>query len=136
MTADELARSYFTRAAKRMLALRVLLDAEAFPDVVREAQEIVELALKGMLRAVGVDPPKWHDVGTVLIEHRDKLPPEVQPQLGALAAISLRLRRDREAAFYGDVDLIPENVFDREAAERALSGAETVLRAVEAFGRA
>jgi hypothetical protein len=136
MTADELARSYFTRAAKRMLALRMLLDAEAFPDVVREAQEIVELALKGMLRAVGVDPPKWHDVGSVLIEHRDKLPPQLQPQLGAPAAISLRLRRDREAAFYGDVDLIPENVFDREAAERALSGAETVLRAVKAFGRA
>jgi HEPN domain-containing protein len=136
MTADELARSYFSRAAKRMLALRVLMDAAAYPDVVREAQEIVELALKGMLRAIGVDPPKWHDVGTVLIEHRDKLPSAVAAEADALAAISLRLRRDREAAFYGDIDLIPEHVFDRDAAERALAGAERVLRAVEPFGAA
>ncbi len=133
MTADELARSYFSRAAKRMLALRVLMQAEAYPDVVREAQEVVELALKGMLRGIGIDPPKWHDVGGVLIEHRDKFPAVLQPELQALADISLRLRRDREAAFYGDIDLIPERVFDRESAERALAGAERVLRAVRVF---
>jgi hypothetical protein len=33
MTADELARSYFWRAAKRMLALRVLFDAELVPTL-------------------------------------------------------------------------------------------------------
>lgn len=133
MTADELARSYFSRAAKRMLALRVLMDAEAYPDVVREAQEMVELALKGMLRGIGVDPPKWHDVGGILIEHRAKFPAALQPELDALAAISLRLRRDREAAFYGDIDLIPERVFDRDSAERAMSGAQRVLVAVRLF---
>lgn len=133
MTADELARSYFSRAAKRMLALRVLLEAEAYPDVVREAQEIVELALKGMLRGIGVDPPKWHDVGTVLIEHQDRFPPALQAELASLAEISLRLRRDREAAFYGDIDLIPERVFDKDSADRAMSGAERVLGAVRLF---
>ena len=133
MTSDELARSYFSRAAKRMLALRVLMDAEAYPDVVREAQEIVELALKGMLRAIGVDPPKWHDVGSILVEHRGKFPPALQGELDELAAISLRLRRDREAAFCGDIDLIPERVFDRESAGRAMSGAEQVMRAVRSF---
>ena len=35
-------------------------------DVVREAQEIVELALKGLLRQVGIEPPRWHDVGELL----------------------------------------------------------------------
>lgn len=133
MTADELARSYFSRADKRMLALRVLMDAEAYPDVVREAQEIVELALKGMLRGVGVDPPKWHDVGSVLIEHRAKYCAALQSELDALAEISLRLRRDREAAFYGDIDLIPERIFDRESAQRALSGAQRVIAAVRLF---
>jgi HEPN domain-containing protein len=133
MTADELARSYFSRAAKRMLALRVLTDAEAFPDVVREAQEIVELALKGMLRGIGVDPPKWHDVGSILVAHGAKFPPALQAELSGLAEISLRLRRDREAAFYGDIDLIPERVFDRESAERAMSGAERVMLAVRSF---
>ncbi|GAB4178227.1 MAG: hypothetical protein Fur0039_21930 [Rhodocyclaceae bacterium] len=133
MTTDELARSYFIRARKRMLALEVLMQAEAYPDVVREAQEIVELALKGMLRWVGIDPPKWHDVGTILVEHAAKFPPALQTQLPVLAQISLRLRRDREAAFYGEVDLIPEQVFGREAAEQAMSETETVLAALVHF---
>jgi HEPN domain-containing protein len=133
MTADELARSYFSRAAKPMLALRVLMDAEAFPDVVREAQEIVELALKGMLRGIGVDPPKWHDVGSILVAHGAKFPPALQVELSGLAEISPLLRRDREAAFYGDIDLIPERVLDRESAERAMSGAERAMRAVRSF---
>jgi HEPN domain-containing protein len=133
MTADELARSYFWRVDKRMLALRVLMEAEAYPDVVREAQEIVELALKGMLRGVGVDPPKWHDVGSVLIEHRAKFSAALQLEVDALAEISLRLRRDREAAFYGDIDMIPERIFDRDSAERALAGAQRVIAAIRLF---
>jgi HEPN domain-containing protein len=127
MTADELARGYFVRARKRFVALRTLFEVEAFPDVVREAQELVELVLKGMLRWVGIDPPKWHDVGSILVEERSKFPPEIQREIPALAEISLRLRRDRELAFYGDRDFVPEQVFGREAAERALADAERVL---------
>jgi hypothetical protein len=116
-----------------MLALEVLMQAEAYPDVVREAQELVELALKGMLRWVGIDPPKWHDVGTILVEHVDKFPPELQAELEDLARISLRLRRDREAAFYGEIDLIPEQVFDQAAARQALDDARQVLNALKHF---
>jgi len=133
MTADELARSYFNRSAKRWLALELLMQHEAFPDVVREAQEIVELVLKGMLRAVGIDPPKWHDVGQILLEHADKFPPGLQAELPHFAALSRRLRRDREAAFYGDTDLIPEQVFDRAAAQQALDDARRVLAGTRHF---
>jgi hypothetical protein len=69
-----LAESYLEKATKRLRVLDVLLEEEAFSDVVREAQELVELALKGILRYVGVDPPKWHDVGPIIAEHRDLLP--------------------------------------------------------------
>jgi hypothetical protein len=41
MTADELARGYLLRARKRMAALEALMQVEAYPDVVREAQELV-----------------------------------------------------------------------------------------------
>ncbi len=133
MTADELARSYFNRSAKRWLALEVLMQHDAFPDVVREAQEIVELVLEGMLRAVGIDPPKWHDVGQILLEHADKFPPALRTELADFATISRRLRRDREAAFYGDTDLIPEQVFDRSSAQQALDDARRVLADVPHF---
>jgi HEPN domain-containing protein len=69
-----LAQSYLQKARTRLKILQVLLDEEAFSDVVREAQEIVELALKGMLRQVGVEPPKWHDVGGFLLEFADRFP--------------------------------------------------------------
>lgn len=127
MTADELARGYFVRARKRLAALRTLMEQEAYPDVVRESQELVELVMKGMLRWVGVDPPKWHDVGSILVEQQSRYPATIREEIPVLAEISLRLRRDRENAFYGDIDLIPERVFGREAAERALADAEKVL---------
>lgn len=68
--------------------------------------------------------------GSVLVEHRTKFPLTLQSELNALAEISLRLRRDREAAFYGDIDLIRERVFDRDSAERAFVAAERVIAAV------
>jgi len=72
MTNRDLARSYIWKAETRIDALEALSKRENFSDVVREAQETVELALKGMLRAVGVEPPKYHDVGGLLMEHRDR----------------------------------------------------------------
>lgn len=45
-----LAQSYLVKAKARLKILRVLYDEKAYSDAVREAQEIVELALKGMLR--------------------------------------------------------------------------------------
>ena len=72
MTNSSLARSYLQKAESRLKTLPVLKKDKAYSDVVREAQEIVELALKGMLREVGVEPPKWHDVGSLLLEHKQR----------------------------------------------------------------
>jgi HEPN domain-containing protein len=133
MTTSALARSYFVKARKRLRALLVLLEDEAYSDVVREAQELVELALKGMLRFVGVEPPKRHDVGPLLLEHRARLPPEVTVAVVQLAEISQRLRQEREVSFYGDDDFIPTDEYTREEAERAVADAKFVLGLLHAF---
>lgn len=127
MTNLTLAQSYLVKAHKRLKALAVLLSEEAYSDVVREAQEIVELALKGMLRAIAVDPPRWHDVGGILKEVAHRFPPEVQEVVPQLAAISQRLRREREFAFYGDEDFIPTSEYSREDAQKALADAQQVV---------
>lgn len=116
-----------------MLALQTLMQVEAHPNVVREAQGLVELVLKGMLRWVGIDPPKWHYVGTILLEHRGKFPPDLQSELPDLANISRRLRRDREIAICGEIDLIPEQMLDRSAAQLAMADAQRVLLALRHF---
>jgi HEPN domain-containing protein len=122
-----LAESYLEKATKRLRVLDVLLQEEAFSDVVREAQELVELAMKGMLRYVGVDPPKWHDVGPILFEHRDLLPETIRGALTRLQEISKRLRREREFAFYGDIDFIPTEEYTRQDAMQAIGDARFVL---------
>ena len=108
MTSEALARAYLTKAQKRLRILDVLLEDAAYSDVVREAQEVTELALKAILRHLGVDPPKQHDVGHLLLGYRDRLPPDVGDRVDELVEISRRLRRERELAFYGDVDFIPD----------------------------
>ncbi len=67
MTNKTLAQSYLLKATKRLRVLSVLLEEDAYSDVVREAQELVELALKGVLRQIGIEPPKQHDVGKLII---------------------------------------------------------------------
>lgn len=96
--------------------------------MVREAQELVELALKAMLREVGVDPPKWHDVGPVLLQQARLFPIETRSQLTELARISKWLRKEREFSFYGDVDFIPTEQYSRDDGARAINDAAFVLR--------
>lgn len=127
MTFNDLALSYLEKATKRRRVLEVLLEQDAYSDVVREAQELVELALKGMLRARGIDPPKWHDVGPILLEQQDKFSETIRLTLPQLAAISAWLRKEREFSFYGDIDFIPTDQYTRDDAERAMADALRVL---------
>lgn len=136
MTNETLARSYLVKAQKRLKALAVLRDEAAHSDVVREAQELVELALKGMLRAVGIEPPKFHDVGGLLLEHDAKFSPDVRDRLARAAEISKRLRRERELAFYGDIDFIPTQEYSAADGERAYADAAWIAAlAAEVIGR-
>lgn len=127
MTNESLAQSYLKKAGDRLDVLELLLKKGAYSDVVREAQELVELALKGMLRAIGVEPPKLHDVGGLLLDHRERFPPDIRAELKDLAQISKRLRKERELAFYGDLDFIPTEEYTREDARKAQQDAERVL---------
>jgi len=127
LTNRSLAESYLAKARIRLKALAVLRDEGANSDVVREAQEIVELALKGTLRAIGVEPPKFHDVGGLLQEHAGKLSAEVATRVPRAAEISKRLRRERELAFYGDIDFIPTEEYTGDDARRAFDEATWVV---------
>lgn len=126
-----LARSYLGKAQKRLKILNMLLDEDDYSDVVREAQEIVELALKGMLRQIGIEPPKWHDVGQLILEYRTRFPDEVSAQAEKLAEISAWLRKEREFSFYGDIDFIPTEQYSKEDAQRAIDDAEFAVRMSE-----
>lgn len=128
----ELARDYVHRAEVRLRALDVLFTAASWADVVRESQEVVELALLGLLRLSGIDPPRVHDVSEVLLAERERLPAGLQPELPALAEASRQLRRDRELAFYGAEDLTPSGFYSEDDARRALEAARHTVAVVRA----
>lgn len=130
MQNKELALDYVRRAEIRLRAIDVLHAAQSWADVVRECQEVVELALKGLLRAYGIAPPRVHDVSSLLLAEVERLPKALRAEVARLAAISRDLRRDRELAFYGAEDLTPGAFYTRDDAERAKSGATDVVRLV------
>ena len=101
--------------------------------VIRRCQESVELALKAVLLWVGVEVPRIHDVGPVLLQEADRFPEFFQGQIPELAALSRTLRTERELSFYGDeqsgipaADLYTPQ--DAEAILRATSQALTACR--------
>ena len=128
-----LAADHLWRAEVRLRALDVLFEAGSWADVIREAQETVELALKGLLRACGVLPPRIHDVSAILIEERRRLPAGLDGHLDELAASSRELRRDRELAFYGSEDLVPLEFYSRDDAEGALEMARRTVALVSPY---
>jgi HEPN domain-containing protein len=103
MTTNDLAAGSFRKCGDRLAALEVLHARAAFSDVVRESQEVVELALKGMLRWAGIDPPKIHDVGSLLLDFAERFEGVSRQELTALADASKELRKEREFSFYGDI---------------------------------
>ena len=106
------------------------MEEHAYSDVVREAQELVELALKALLRHVGAEPPRWHDVGSILLQQRDKFPSLEDAELTELMRISAWLRKEREFSFYGDIDFIPTENYTEGDGAKATADAEFVVAVV------
>jgi hypothetical protein len=130
MTSEEMARGYLRRAATILREAERLRGDSAWNLVVRRCQEAVEIALKGMLRAVGAEVPKVHDVSGALRRSVARLPAEVAAEIDTLVTASRRLREERELAFYGDEETgtDAEDLFSASDADEALRLAREVLR--------
>jgi len=114
--------------------LAVLYDEHSYSDTVREAQEICELLLKGVLRLIGIEPPKFHDVGKIVRENSDRLPAAMRQDVDRIARYSFELRRDRELSFYGALDVDPDEDYTNEDAVEAISRIDHMLRWVQPLG--
>jgi HEPN domain-containing protein len=123
----DLAKDYLLRANGRLKAVDTLLAEGMWADVVRECQEIVELALKGLLRYHDIEVPRVHDVSEVLEENRARFPRVVQETIEEMAEISQELRRDRELAFYGSEDITPHSFYKEKHARVARQRAGRVV---------
>jgi len=127
MNSDRLSRAYLEKGKLRLEVLEFMHRRGGYSDVVREAQELVELLLKAVLRSIGVEAPKVHDVSRALAAVKAKLPGVIVDNLDEIADISRSLRKDRELSFYGTEDWIPTEEYDQSDSEEAISKARKVL---------
>lgn len=135
MTSAEIAMAYVRQARL------ILEEAEHYQKratwhlVVRRCQEAVELALKGALRAAGIEVPHVHDVGVFLRDHAERFPEFLTRELDRVISISRRLREEREISFYGDeeVGTPSERLYIPHDAEEALQDARFILELCERY---
>ena len=129
----EMAKSYISEGVRRLRTAEQVLKEDAYAYCIRQCQEAVEPLLKAALRLVGIEPPKWHDVGPVLIEFSDRFPKWFKDLIPELAAISRWLRREREPSMYGDEELgiPPSKLYTKPYATKALESARVVFEAVK-----
>jgi len=129
MTSDRIARDYFGQAQARRIAVDALFTARAYPAVVRESQDVVELVLKGALRFVGIEPAKRHDVHDLVEQFIERFPTEWRHTVSELGPALTQLAQDRAPAFYGKEaeDIPPSDLFGEADARRAMAVAARLL---------
>lgn len=125
----EMARSYLRQAEERIKHAEEALKWGNYAFTIRQSQEAVELALKGALRLMAIEPPKWHDVGPVIKRHKNLFPEWFRARIDEIASISRRLRREREPSMYGDEETgtPPDQLYSLMDAEEAFLSAKTIL---------
>jgi HEPN domain-containing protein len=123
-----MSRFYIEEARGRTELVRLALERRLWATVVREAQECVELFLKGALRCVAVEPARTHDVADILRREVSRFPQWFRSHVERLAAISARMAADRGPAFYGDErqQTGPQELFDESDARRCVAEMELV----------
>jgi len=121
MTSSHMGRRYIEEARGRVDLVRIAFERKLWATVVREAQECVELLLKGALRLVAVEPTRIHDVAEILRREAGRFPEWFRTDVEHLASISTEMAGDRGIAFYGDErqSIGPQDLFDEKDAERA-----------------
>ncbi|AEJ61862.1 HEPN domain protein [Spirochaeta thermophila DSM 6578] len=127
----ELVQDYLMRARIRIRALEFFRSEGDHADVVREAQEVVELLLKALMMRMGLDVPKVHDVSRAMEVHRDLFPPLIREEMPFIRRLSRDLRKERELAFYGAHDWIPGQEYTDEDSARLLGEVRRLASLVE-----
>lgn len=133
MTNRDLALGHLRQAEVRLQTARFARDHAYWPFAVRQAQECVELTLKAALNFVGLDPPKWHDVGVILQQERRRFPEWFAKDVDLMAYRSRKLADDRERSMYGSAELgLPaQEIFGELDAREAVTAADETFAPVK-----
>ncbi len=129
----KIAKAYLRQAKARLKdAKEALLEAN-YPYAVRLSQECVELSLKAVLKAVGIEYPKIHDVSDIILDFKDRFPKWFKTETEFLYQSSKILVKKRELSLYGGEEafLTPEEVIGKKDAQDSTKRAEKTYQLCE-----
>jgi HEPN domain-containing protein len=129
MINEQMAKSALRTAHRILEEARRYRNDQGWNLAVRRSQEVVELSLKGLLRFLGLEVPRVHDVSGFLRRYLDRLPAPVAEHLDTITRISRVLPEEREISFYGDevAGFTPEEIYTESDADQALTDAVFIL---------
>ena len=133
MTSIRLAEAFLDRARTRLQALDALRAEADFSDVVREARDIVDLCIRGMLRVMDIEVSRWREAGEILQENIRRFPSEVVAHEERLMGILKDLAQANQIP-PSDEEPVPHAVIEKmniADADRATAEAEWVLGIAE-----
>ena len=126
MRSIRVAKSYLRQAKARLdNAVDSVRDGN-HPYAVRLSQECVELSLKAVLKAVGIEYPKIYEVSDIFPEIKGRFPDWFKTEIDYLRESSKLLFKKREPSLYGDEEALlpPNEVMSKDDAEDAVDRAE------------
>lgn len=109
MTNIEEAKKLLKEAAEILDEALSAYERKSWNLTVRRSQEVVELSLKGLIKLIGIEYPKVHDVGAFFVEQTKAKGIDIEPKtLEEIKDISAYLSRERAPAFYFERDYSEE----------------------------
>lgn len=96
---------YMEESSIRIELANYAMDKKRYNTVIRECQAATELVLKALLFSKGRVVPAKHNLKSELKDIKDLFSDEFKSKFDFIYKISSRLRRERDIAMYGDVDL-------------------------------
>lgn len=121
MDNGERGRRLMAMASEYLQDMEASYARKSWNAVVRRAQEVVELSLKGVLSYLGVDFPKVHDPAAVFVATVSARGMALGEEEAAdVTAVSARLARKRAPAFYF------EHTENASAADEAVADARRI----------
>ena len=89
----KIAKAYLSQAEARLKDAKEALADGIYPYAVRLSRKCVEKSLKAVLKAVGIEYPKVHDVSDVLVDVKERFPEWFRAELQFLCQSSKALAR-------------------------------------------
>jgi HEPN domain-containing protein len=126
----KVALAYLRQAKARLEDAEDAVEEENHPYAVRLSQECVELCLKAVLKAVGIEYPKVHDVSDVLVDVKTRFPAWFRKEIDYMRESSKILVKKREPSLYGGEEafLSPYEVISEADAHDAVKRARRTFQ--------